>query len=128
MSQFRILNYHSIVRAILAAGNALGLSQIRWAVQRRYGVGTAALFMILTCTQFHLPFWIGRTLPNMFALLPGIVLILNYWFLRNTQYQGHNSEPSHISTRLPRNNTYYRYATLPYYNMSYRCDGYYISL
>ena len=63
------------MRGVLATANAFGLSQIRWAVQRRYGAGTATLFMILTCTQFHLPFWIGRTLPNMFALLPGTVLL-----------------------------------------------------
>ncbi|KAG8762839.1 dolichyl-P-Man:Man(7)GlcNAc(2)-PP-dolichol alpha-1,6-mannosyltransferase [Ceratobasidium sp. 423] len=64
------LGVQLLIRLCLASANAYGLVLIRWAVQRRFGRGTSALFTILTCTQFHLPFWIGRTLPNMFALLP----------------------------------------------------------
>jgi alpha-1,6-mannosyltransferase len=59
------------VRLALATANALGLFQLQRAAGRRFGAGVSALFMLLTCTQFHVPFWMGRTLPNMFALCPG---------------------------------------------------------
>ncbi|KAF8754394.1 Alg9-like mannosyltransferase family [Rhizoctonia solani] len=64
------LGVQLLMRLCLATGNVYGLILIRRAVERRFGRGTSALFTLLTCTQFHLPFWIGRTLPNMFALLP----------------------------------------------------------
>ncbi|KAH7342008.1 Alg9-like mannosyltransferase family-domain-containing protein [Rhizoctonia solani] len=64
------LGVQLFIRLCLASINAFGLVLIRWSVQRRFGRGTSALFTLLTCTQFHLPFWIGRTLPNMFALFP----------------------------------------------------------
>ncbi|KAJ1307295.1 hypothetical protein OPQ81_001405 [Rhizoctonia solani] len=64
------LGVQVFIRLCLASVNAFGLVLIRWGVQRRFGSGTSALFTLLTCTQFHLPFWIGRTLPNMFALFP----------------------------------------------------------
>ncbi|KAG9103790.1 dolichyl-P-Man:Man(7)GlcNAc(2)-PP-dolichol alpha-1,6-mannosyltransferase [Ceratobasidium sp. 370] len=59
-----------IIRLVLATFNAVGLVLVRRAAQRRFDVSTSGIFAVLTCTQFHLPFWIGRTLPNMFALLP----------------------------------------------------------
>lgn len=60
------------VRLVLATVNALGLCLIRRAVSRRFGRPTSLLFVLLSCSQFHIPFWMGRTLPNMFALLPGM--------------------------------------------------------
>ncbi|KAI0309435.1 GPI mannosyltransferase, partial [Amylostereum chailletii] len=64
------LDVQIILRLVLATINALALCLIRRAVSRRYGRPTGLLFTLLTCTQFHLPFWMGRTLPNMFALFP----------------------------------------------------------
>lgn len=59
-----------IARLILASANSFGLIFLQRAVSKRFGRGTGALFGIISCSQFHLPFWMGRTLPNMFALLP----------------------------------------------------------
>ena len=60
---------------VLASANAVGLIALRRAVSRRFGRPTGFMFVLLTITQFHLPFWMGRTLPNMFALLPGVFLL-----------------------------------------------------
>ncbi|KAE9400656.1 alpha-1,6-mannosyltransferase subunit [Gymnopus androsaceus JB14] len=59
-----------IVRLVLSTLNAFGLCFLRRAVSRRFGRPTSLLFTIITTTQFHIPFWMGRTLPNMFAMLP----------------------------------------------------------
>lgn len=64
------LDLQIIVRLVLASSNALIICLIRRAVSRRFGRPTAFAFALLTCVQFHLPFWMGRTLPNMFALAP----------------------------------------------------------
>ncbi|KAF7288460.1 Mannosyltransferase [Mycena chlorophos] len=59
-----------IVRLVLATVNAIGLCFIRHAVSRRFGRPTSLYYTLLTCSQFHVPFWMGRTLPNMLAFLP----------------------------------------------------------
>ncbi|KAI9061200.1 glycosyltransferase family 22 protein [Trametes sanguinea] len=59
-----------MIRLMLAGFNASGLCLLRRAISRRFGGPTSVLFVILTLTQFHLLFWMGRTLPNMFALIP----------------------------------------------------------
>ncbi|OBZ66289.1 putative Dol-P-Man:Man(7)GlcNAc(2)-PP-Dol alpha-1,6-mannosyltransferase [Grifola frondosa] len=74
-----------IVRLVLATLNAIGFCLLRRAVSRRFGRPTSVFFVLLTCTQFHLPFWMGRTLPNMFALFP---VNLAMYFLLN---RGSNS-------------------------------------
>ena len=68
---FRAAHAPCIVRLALATLNSVGLSLLCRSVQRRFGRATAQLFVLLSITQFHLPFWMGRTLPNMFALFPG---------------------------------------------------------
>ncbi|KIY72463.1 glycosyltransferase family 22 protein [Cylindrobasidium torrendii FP15055 ss-10] len=57
-----------LLRLVLATANALGLCAIQRVVSRRFGRLTALFFVLLTISQFQLPFWMGRTLPNMFAL------------------------------------------------------------
>ncbi|GJE85804.1 glycosyltransferase family 22 protein [Phanerochaete sordida] len=68
-----------VVRLVLATCNALGFCYLRRSVSRRYGGMAGFLFVLLTITQFHLPFWMGRTLPNMFALLPVNVALCKLW-------------------------------------------------
>src|SRR5258706_9046479 len=62
------------VRLILAGCNAASLCTIRRPLQMRFGRTAGVFFTLLTCSQFHLMFWMGRTLPNMFALFPGVSL------------------------------------------------------
>jgi hypothetical protein len=69
-------NVRKPVRLILATCNAVALVVFRRAVSTRFGCRTASIFTLLTCTQFHLLFWMGRTLPNMFALPLGASLLL----------------------------------------------------
>ncbi|KAG1841030.1 glycosyltransferase family 22 protein [Suillus subalutaceus] len=64
------LDLQIAVRLVLATLNATGFMLIRRAVCRRFGRPTGLMYVLLTCSQFHLPFWMGRTLPNMFALFP----------------------------------------------------------
>ncbi|TCD62400.1 dolichyl-P-Man:Man(7)GlcNAc(2)-PP-dolichol alpha-1,6-mannosyltransferase [Steccherinum ochraceum] len=57
------------VRLVLATFNAISCCLLRRAVARRFGSSTSVFFTLLSCTQFHVPFWMGRTIPNMFALI-----------------------------------------------------------
>ncbi|VDC07634.1 unnamed protein product [Peniophora sp. CBMAI 1063] len=59
-----------VVRLVLASVNAFGLMLLRRATQRRFGRLASLFFTLLTLSQFHVLFWMGRTLPNMFALFP----------------------------------------------------------
>ena len=69
--RFGIRAHTAVVRMVLASANAVGLISLRRAVTKRFGQPAGFMFVLLSITQFHLPFWMGRTLPNMFALLPG---------------------------------------------------------
>ncbi|KAI0067225.1 alpha-1,6-mannosyltransferase subunit [Artomyces pyxidatus] len=71
-----------IVRLVLATINATTLVLLRRSVARRFGRLAGVFFALLTCTQSHLPFWMGRTLPNMFALAPVNVAT---WLLMNRE-------------------------------------------
>ncbi|EGN98733.1 glycosyltransferase family 22 protein [Serpula lacrymans var. lacrymans S7.3] len=64
------LDIQIAVRLVLSSLNAFGLILLRRAVFKRFGRPTGLLFVLLTCSQSHVPFWMGRTLPNMFALFP----------------------------------------------------------
>ncbi|KAJ7840516.1 GPI mannosyltransferase, partial [Mycena olivaceomarginata] len=59
-----------VVRLVLASINAIGLCLIQHAISRRFGCSTGLYYTLIACSQFHVPFWMGRTLPNMFALFP----------------------------------------------------------
>lgn len=57
-----------VVRLTIASINAQAFCLLRRAVARRFGRLTSLLFTLVTISQFHVPFWMGRTLPNMLAL------------------------------------------------------------
>ena len=56
------------VRACLAAAGWLALRRLKRAVARQFGRQEATCFVAVVCTQFHLLFYLGRPLPNTFAL------------------------------------------------------------
>lgn len=60
-------------RLTLAWANAFALCLFRRRVSRRFGAQTSTLFVLISVTQFHIPFWMGRTIPNMFAFPLGMI-------------------------------------------------------
>ena len=46
----------------------LAMCRLQQAISKQYGASCARAFMIVTALQFHLPFYMSRTLPNTFAL------------------------------------------------------------
>ncbi|KAI6025003.1 hypothetical protein PISMIDRAFT_90258 [Pisolithus microcarpus 441] len=83
------------LRLVLASLNSFGLILIRHAVSRRFGRPTSWLFSLLTISQFHFLFWMSRTLPNMFALIP---VNLAYFTLYNRAPQ--SIRPSRMSVDI----------------------------
>ncbi|KAF9006247.1 hypothetical protein BDZ89DRAFT_1233644 [Hymenopellis radicata] len=67
---FHCLSNRPTVRLVLATVNAL-------AVSRRFGRLAALYFILFTLSQFHIPFWMGRTLPNMFAFISRYAVLVN---------------------------------------------------
>lgn len=63
--QKQVLLY--VVRLILGVTCWLSMCGIQKAVQQCLGVTCASAFMLLCAIQFHLPFYMSRTLPNTFA-------------------------------------------------------------
>ncbi|KZO90713.1 glycosyltransferase family 22 protein [Calocera viscosa TUFC12733] len=61
------LDLQILARLLLASANVAGLCVLRRATSRRFGSTAGLLFIVLSCSQFHVPFWLSRTLPNMFA-------------------------------------------------------------
>ncbi|KAL7953869.1 glycosyltransferase family 22 protein [Trichoderma compactum] len=56
-----------IVRAVLGCFNAVCLVVFGGAVREAFGKGAARWWVVLSVSQFHVVFYLSRTLPNMFA-------------------------------------------------------------
>jgi alpha-1,6-mannosyltransferase len=65
-----------VVRCVLAFMVVLALHAFGTRVGRHLGSGVEMLFVTLTTVQFHLLFYAGRPLPNIFALILGIFLFI----------------------------------------------------
>jgi alpha-1,6-mannosyltransferase len=56
-----------VVRAVLGGFNAVCLVVFGAAVREAFGRGAARWWVVMSVTQFHVVFYLSRTLPNMFA-------------------------------------------------------------
>ncbi|PNP43747.1 hypothetical protein TGAMA5MH_04028 [Trichoderma gamsii] len=56
-----------VVRAVLGGFNAVCLVVFGAALREAFGRGAARWWVVLSVTQFHVVFYLSRTLPNMFA-------------------------------------------------------------
>ncbi|KAH8177663.1 alg9-like mannosyltransferase family protein [Sarocladium implicatum] len=60
-------NAQYVVRAVLGAINAVALLIFRKRLGKAYGQGVARWWVLLLVSQFHVVFYLSRTLPNMLA-------------------------------------------------------------
>ncbi|CAG9334020.1 ALG12 [Blepharisma stoltei] len=67
-----------ITRLNLATINFLAYRYLRTSVSKVFGEDAGIALYIITCCQFHLPFYMSRTLPNTYALTI-CVLIFAFW-------------------------------------------------
>ncbi|KAH7274504.1 hypothetical protein MRS44_001217 [Fusarium solani] len=56
-----------VVRGILAAANVAALLTFKNALKRAYGPGVAGWWALFIASQFHINYYLSRTLPNMYA-------------------------------------------------------------
>ncbi|KAM0492398.1 hypothetical protein ACHAP8_009918 [Fusarium lateritium] len=56
-----------IVRGLLAAANVAALLTFRNLLKRAYGQGVSAWWVVFMASQFHINYYLSRTLPNMYA-------------------------------------------------------------
>ncbi|QGI75713.1 hypothetical protein CEK25_000619 [Fusarium fujikuroi] len=56
-----------IVRGILGAANVAALLTFKSSLKRAYGSGVSAWWVVFMASQFHINYYVSRTLPNMYA-------------------------------------------------------------
>jgi alpha-1,6-mannosyltransferase len=57
-----------VVRLGLCVHHGTQFNELRNAIAIRYGPTTGIWFVLLSLTQFHVPYYAGRTLQNFIAL------------------------------------------------------------
>lgn len=73
-----------IVRGALALLNISAFAFLRRAVSKVFGEDTGVGLYLVICCQFHLPFYLSRTLPNTYAMCV-CTLAFAYWLLEKQQ-------------------------------------------
>jgi alpha-1,6-mannosyltransferase len=58
------------VRIILGTANVAALGLLRRAIGRAFGRDVSRWWAVFTISQFHLTFWLSRTLGNCLAFAP----------------------------------------------------------
>ncbi|KAL7273257.1 Dol-P-Man:Man(7)GlcNAc(2)-PP-Dol alpha-1,6-mannosyltransferase [Rhizina undulata] len=58
-----------VVRAVLGLFTAASITHFSRAVRKTFGATTARWFLFMLLSQFHLPFYASRPLPNTFAMV-----------------------------------------------------------
>ena len=71
-----------VVRMVVGSISVLANARFRAVIAREWGVTASRFFAIFTVIQFHLPFYVSRTLPNVFALQ--IATLAHAEFLQTT--------------------------------------------
>ena len=62
-----------LVRGVLGMCSLASFRLFRRGVCRKFGPSVSNFLSIITMTQFHLIFYMSRSLPNIFALILGMV-------------------------------------------------------
>lgn len=62
------------VRLVLASFHAVSFTYLATTVQQKYGTAVRSWFILLSLSQFHIPYYAGRTLPNFMAMPGGACL------------------------------------------------------
>lgn len=71
-----------VARAALGTLVLLAFRKFRLGVEKQFGRVVAIWLVLISSTQFHLMFYVTRTLPNTFALMLAL-LAFHYWLTQN---------------------------------------------
>lgn len=58
----------------------MSFNHLATTVQQKYGTAVRSWFILLSLSQFHIPYYAGRTLPNFMAMPGGA-----YWSLQGAR-------------------------------------------
>ncbi|EGC34106.1 hypothetical protein DICPUDRAFT_80121 [Dictyostelium purpureum] len=67
-----------ICRGVLGLFTSIALFKFQRAISWKFGRVTGYWFSLITLTQFHLMFYMTRTLPNTFAMVPVLFALANW--------------------------------------------------
>ncbi|ORY88336.1 Alg9-like mannosyltransferase family-domain-containing protein [Leucosporidium creatinivorum] len=81
-----------LVRAVLSLFSSLSLIFLSRRVRAAFGSNVARYTLLITATQFHVTFWMSRTLPNMFAF-PLVQLAFGFLIAPSPRHAKNSSPP-----------------------------------